>query len=141
MCRSHKFLDETGCILNEKMMPDVTITAPELEIDKKTKKLPDLAPTNPRIPYCFQETFEGKPLSGNFFRDFPPVNRTRRRHAKIPNIQTTMTSAQARAAHTIIRNRTHATHKNRMVKINAFIGKSSLSKSMFLIWKMYVNTW
>jgi hypothetical protein len=28
------FLDETGCILNEKMMPDVTITVPELEIDK-----------------------------------------------------------------------------------------------------------
>jgi hypothetical protein len=29
------FLDETGCILKEKMMPDVTITVPELEIDKK----------------------------------------------------------------------------------------------------------
>jgi hypothetical protein len=29
------FLDEPGRILNEKMMPDVTITVPELEIDKK----------------------------------------------------------------------------------------------------------
>jgi hypothetical protein len=29
------FLDETGCILNEKMMPDVTIMVPEIEIDKK----------------------------------------------------------------------------------------------------------
>jgi hypothetical protein len=29
------FLDETGCVLNERMMPDVTITVPELEIDKK----------------------------------------------------------------------------------------------------------
>jgi hypothetical protein len=29
------FLDETGYILNEKMMPDVTITVPELEIDKQ----------------------------------------------------------------------------------------------------------
>jgi hypothetical protein len=29
------FLDETGCILKEKMMPHVSITVPELEIDKK----------------------------------------------------------------------------------------------------------
>jgi hypothetical protein len=55
MHRNLIFLDETGCVLNEKMMPDVTITVPELEIDKKhigyrTKKLPDRAPTNPAIP-------------------------------------------------------------------------------------------
>jgi hypothetical protein len=31
----HIFLDENGSIPNEKMMPDVTITVPELEIDKK----------------------------------------------------------------------------------------------------------
>jgi hypothetical protein len=30
MDQNHIFLDETGCILNEKMMPDVTITVPEL---------------------------------------------------------------------------------------------------------------
>ena len=35
MYLTHIFLDETGRILNEKMMPDVTITVPELEIDKK----------------------------------------------------------------------------------------------------------
>jgi hypothetical protein len=33
--QNHIFLDETGGILNEKMMPDVTIMVPELEIDKK----------------------------------------------------------------------------------------------------------
>jgi hypothetical protein len=30
--RIHIFLDETGCVLNEKMVPDVTIMVPELEI-------------------------------------------------------------------------------------------------------------
>jgi hypothetical protein len=34
MSRNQMFLHETGCILNEKMMPDVTITVPEIEIDK-----------------------------------------------------------------------------------------------------------
>jgi hypothetical protein len=33
-------LDETGCILNEKMMPDVTIMVPELEIVKFYKQSP-----------------------------------------------------------------------------------------------------
>jgi hypothetical protein len=33
------FLDETGCISNEKMMPDVTMMVPELEIDRKVLKL------------------------------------------------------------------------------------------------------
>jgi hypothetical protein len=55
MNQHHIFLDETGRILSEKMMPDFTITVPELEIDNKktsaiiipTKKLLDLAPTNP----------------------------------------------------------------------------------------------
>jgi hypothetical protein len=35
MDQHHIFLDETVCILNEKMMPDVTIKVPELEINKK----------------------------------------------------------------------------------------------------------
>jgi hypothetical protein len=35
MDQTHVVLDETGCLLNEKMMPDVTITVPELEIVKK----------------------------------------------------------------------------------------------------------
>jgi hypothetical protein len=55
MDQNHRFLDETGCILNERMMPDIAKTVPRLEIDTKhtsdmnisTKKLPDLAPTNP----------------------------------------------------------------------------------------------
>jgi hypothetical protein len=34
MYRIHIFLDEAGCILNEKMMPDITIMVPQLEIDK-----------------------------------------------------------------------------------------------------------
>jgi hypothetical protein len=32
-------LDETGCVLNEKMMPDVTVMVPELEIDRKVLKM------------------------------------------------------------------------------------------------------
>jgi hypothetical protein len=57
MSRKHIFLNEAGCILNEKTMPDVTIMVPELEIAKKqiedqyfngemrwNKNLPDLAP-------------------------------------------------------------------------------------------------
>jgi hypothetical protein len=39
MYRIHIFLDETGCVLNEKMMADVTIMVPELEIDKKNSKI------------------------------------------------------------------------------------------------------
>jgi hypothetical protein len=29
------FLDETGCVLNEKMMPHATVMVPDLEIGKK----------------------------------------------------------------------------------------------------------
>jgi phage pi2 protein 07 len=60
MYRNFRFLNETGCILNEKRMPDVTIMVPELEIVKQrveyqylngkmrwNKKLLDLAPINP----------------------------------------------------------------------------------------------
>jgi hypothetical protein len=36
MYRIRIFLDETGCILNEKMMPDIMV--PELELDKKISK-------------------------------------------------------------------------------------------------------
>jgi hypothetical protein len=74
MNQIHIFLDETGCVLGGKMMPDVTLMVPGLEIEKhknkQTKtlqqqqnecqdfsgqmwwnnKLPDLAPTNPPIP-------------------------------------------------------------------------------------------
>jgi hypothetical protein len=32
MYRIHVCLNETGCVLNEKMMPDITIIVPELEI-------------------------------------------------------------------------------------------------------------
>jgi hypothetical protein len=35
MCRNHKFLDETGYVLNEKIMPDLTVMVPELEIDRQ----------------------------------------------------------------------------------------------------------
>jgi hypothetical protein len=35
MYRIHIFLDETGCVLNEKMMPDLTVMVPELEIDRQ----------------------------------------------------------------------------------------------------------
>jgi hypothetical protein len=71
-------LDETRCILNEKMMPDVTIMVPELDIDKKmskpdssmdklwwNKKLPDLAPINPPIPdFCLGELLGASPYLG-----------------------------------------------------------------------------
>jgi hypothetical protein len=36
MYRNPIFLDETGCIMNEKMMPDLTIMVPELEIVKNS---------------------------------------------------------------------------------------------------------
>jgi hypothetical protein len=39
MCRFQIFLDETGCVLNEKMMPDLTVMVPELEIDRKVSKI------------------------------------------------------------------------------------------------------
>jgi hypothetical protein len=38
MYRIHVFLDETWCVLNEKMMPDITITVPQLDIDKNMTK-------------------------------------------------------------------------------------------------------
>jgi hypothetical protein len=34
-----KFLDKTGCVPNEKMMPDVAVMVPELEIDRKVSNL------------------------------------------------------------------------------------------------------
>jgi hypothetical protein len=39
MSRIQRFLDETGCILNENMMPDVTVMVPELEIDREVSKI------------------------------------------------------------------------------------------------------
>jgi hypothetical protein len=79
------WMDETGCILHEKMMPDVTIMVLELEVGKQiienhdfkgqlrwNKKLPDLAPPNCPIPSVFSN-FGGKPLPANFFEDFTPV--------------------------------------------------------------------
>jgi hypothetical protein len=38
MYQNHIFLYETGCVLNEKMMPDVAAMVPELEADKKNIK-------------------------------------------------------------------------------------------------------
>jgi hypothetical protein len=35
MFRIHGILDETGCVLNKKMMPDLTVMVTELEIDRK----------------------------------------------------------------------------------------------------------
>jgi hypothetical protein len=37
--KSYIFLDETGCVLNEKMMPDLTVMVLELEIDRKISKI------------------------------------------------------------------------------------------------------
>jgi hypothetical protein len=90
MYRIHLFLDETGRILNEKMMPDVTILATELEGVKKhieyqyvnepvfhmflyvcmwwNKKLPDLAPTNPPIPYVFLRNSRGQAPTWEFLQ-------------------------------------------------------------------------
>jgi hypothetical protein len=96
------FLDETGCILNEKMMPDVAITVPELEIVKNRSKpnmsmdkleiVKNMSEINSSMEKCggtrnFQtlrpqilefllivsETFGGKPPPGNFFKDVTPV--------------------------------------------------------------------
>jgi hypothetical protein len=39
MCQDQVFLDETGCVLNEKMMPDATVIVPDLEIGKKISKI------------------------------------------------------------------------------------------------------
>jgi hypothetical protein len=39
MCRIHIFLDETGCVLTEKMMPGVAVMVPELEIVRKIFKI------------------------------------------------------------------------------------------------------
>jgi hypothetical protein len=38
MCHNHMFLDENGCVLNEKMMPDVIVMVPELEMGKQVSK-------------------------------------------------------------------------------------------------------
>jgi hypothetical protein len=35
MYQNHICPDENGCILNKKMMPDITATVPELEMDKQ----------------------------------------------------------------------------------------------------------
>jgi hypothetical protein len=39
MCRIHIFLGETGCVLNEKMMPDVAVMVLELELDRKVLRI------------------------------------------------------------------------------------------------------
>ena len=48
MYQNQLFLDETGCVLNKKMMPDVTVMVPELEIDRKVSNL-----------YIYEEKFTG----------------------------------------------------------------------------------
>jgi hypothetical protein len=39
MCQDQIFLDETGCVLNEKMMPDATVMVPDVEIGKKVSSI------------------------------------------------------------------------------------------------------
>jgi hypothetical protein len=39
MYQNRIFLDETGCVPNEKMMPDDTVMVPDLETGKKVKKI------------------------------------------------------------------------------------------------------
>jgi hypothetical protein len=39
MYQDQIFLDETGCVLNEKMMPDATVMVPDLEIEKTMQKI------------------------------------------------------------------------------------------------------
>jgi hypothetical protein len=81
-----KIMFMVGRILNEKMMPDVTVNGPELEIVKNvsktqismdkcggTRNFQTLRPPTLQFLAFVQETFGGKPLPGNFFRDFPPV--------------------------------------------------------------------
>jgi hypothetical protein len=73
------FLDETGCILNEKMMPDVTIMVPELEIvknvskthismDKRggTRNFQTLHPPTLQFLSCVPRTFPGQALTWEF---------------------------------------------------------------------------
>jgi hypothetical protein len=77
--QNHIFLDETGCILNEKMMPDVTITVPDLEIDKKThrtsmflrRNFRTLGPQTPPIPNCFLGNFRGQVPTWSFLKRLP----------------------------------------------------------------------
>jgi hypothetical protein len=46
MCRNHIILNEAGCILNENMMPDVTIMVLEPTIDTSTMIKIDVAPSH-----------------------------------------------------------------------------------------------
>jgi hypothetical protein len=39
MYQDRIFLDETGCVLNEEMMPDATVMVPDLEIGKKVSQI------------------------------------------------------------------------------------------------------
>jgi hypothetical protein len=39
MYQDQIFLDETGCVLNEKMIPDATVMVPDLEIGKNVSKI------------------------------------------------------------------------------------------------------
>jgi hypothetical protein len=45
VCEIRILLNETGCVLNEKMMLDVTVIVPELEIDRKVGQVPVQAKT------------------------------------------------------------------------------------------------
>jgi hypothetical protein len=77
--QKHQFLDETGRILNEKMMPRRHPNGPGArnpknkkhtnhnktntktsDINMSTKKLADLATTNPPIPDCCLRNFRGQ---------------------------------------------------------------------------------
>jgi hypothetical protein len=39
MYQDQILLDETGCVLNEKMMPDATVMVPDLETGKQVSKI------------------------------------------------------------------------------------------------------
>jgi hypothetical protein len=39
MYQDQIFLDESRCVLNEKMMPDDTVTVPDLEIGKRVSNI------------------------------------------------------------------------------------------------------
>jgi hypothetical protein len=75
------FLDETGCVLNEKMMRGVTIMVLELEVGEEvsktdismdmcggTRNFQTLRPPTLQFLICVQETFGGQTLPWNFLR-------------------------------------------------------------------------
>jgi hypothetical protein len=50
MYQDQIFLDETGCALNEKMMPDVAVMVPDLELGKIVSKIRVFGENNLVVP-------------------------------------------------------------------------------------------